>query len=131
MVRFAHAQMAVPRPVPSEFDSTTRVLTLPVRIRNTSMDALFTPMVASLTSIGEASLVRSGYLTQEDVVTIVNAANGKAGVGATFDFSNALGTLGYLSPGAVSGPVDFKVRVATPAASGLRWQMVVSARIRR
>jgi hypothetical protein len=126
----------VTRPVglvldPSQFDSTKRVLTLPVRIRNTTMDTLFAPILATLTSIGDPSLVRSGYLSQDDVISIVNAANGKAGIGATFDFSDALGTLGYLAPGAVSGPVDFKVRVATPAASGLRWQMVVAARVRR
>jgi hypothetical protein len=127
---------AVTRPVglvldPSQFDSTKRELTLPVRIRNTTTDTLFAPMIATLTNIGDTSLVRTGYLRPEDVVTIVNAANGKTGAGATFDFSNALGTLGYLAPGAVSGAVDFKVRVATPAASGLRWQMVVAARVRR
>jgi len=67
----------------------------------------------------------------EDVITIVNATNAKPGAGASFDFSRALGTLGLLAPGAVSGAVDFRLRVATPAASGLRWRMVVSARVRR
>jgi len=76
-------------------------------------------------------LVRSGYMRPEDVITIVNATNAKAGAGASFDFSRALGTPGLLAPGAVSGAVDFRLRVATPAASGLRWRMVVSARVRR
>ena len=70
-------------------------------------------------------------MRSEDVVTVLNATNGKPGEGASFDFSDALGTLGLLAPGAVSGAVEFRLRVATPAASGLRWRMVVSARVGR
>jgi len=126
----------VTRPVgivldPSRFDAGKRELVVPVRIRNTTADTLFPPIVATLTSVGDTMLVRSGYMRPEDVITIVNAANSKRRAGASFDFSNALGTLGLLAPGAVSGAVDFRLRVATPAASGLRWRMVVSARVRR
>jgi hypothetical protein len=116
---------------PSRFDVGTRELVVPVRIRNTTADTLFPPIVATLTSVGDTMLVRSGYMRPEDVVTILNATNAKPGAGASFDFSRALGTLGLLAPGAVSGVVDMKLRVATPAASGLRWRMVVSARVRR
>jgi hypothetical protein len=127
---------SVTRPVgivldPSRFDAAKRELVVPVRIRNTTADTLFPPIVATLTSVGDTMLVRSGYLRPEDVVTIVNAANAKPGPGASFDFSRALGTLGLLAPGAVSGAVDVKLRVATPAASGLRWRVVVSARARK
>ena len=104
---------------------------VPVRIRNTTADTLYAPIVATLTSVGDTMLVRSGYMRSEDVVTVLNATNAKPGAGASFDFSGALGTLGYLAPGAVSGAVDFRLRVATPAASGLRWRIVVSARARR
>jgi len=116
---------------PSRFDAATRELVVPVRIRNTTADTLYPPIVATLTSVGDTMLVRSGYMQPEDVVEILNASNSKPGAGASFDFTGALGTLGYLAPGAVSGAVDFKLRVATPAASGLRWRMVVSARSRR
>lgn len=116
---------------PSRFDAAKRELVLPVRIRNTSTDTLFAPIVATLTSVADTMLVRAGYMRPEDVVTILNAKNRKPGAGAIFDFSGALGTLGYLAPGAVSGAVDFRARVATPAASGLRWRMVVSAGVRR
>ena len=127
---------SVTRPVgivldPSRFDAAKRELVVPVRIRNTTADTLFPPIVATLTSVGDTMLVRSGYLRPEDVVTIVNATNAKPGAGASFDFSRALGTLGLLAPGAVSGAVDVKLRVATPAASGLRWRVVVSARARK
>ncbi len=132
----AAAMDTVTRPVgivldPSRFDAGKRELVVPVRIRNTTADTLFPPIVATLTSVGDTMLVRSGYMRPEDVVTILNATNAKPGAGASFDFSDALGTLGLLAPGAVSGAVDFRLRVATPAASGLRWRMVVSARVRR
>jgi hypothetical protein len=130
------AMDTVTRPVgivldPSRFDAGKRELVVPVRIRNTSADTLFPPIVATLTSVGDTMLLRSGYMRPEDVVTIRNATNAKPGAGASFDFSRALGTLGLLAPGAVSGAVEFRLRVATPAASGLRWRMVVSARVRR
>ena len=130
------ATTTVTRPVgivldPSRFDAEKRELAVPVRIRNTTADTLYPPIVATLTSVGDTMLVRSGYMRAEDVVTILNATNGKRGAGASFDFSGALGTLGLLAPGAVSGAVDFRLRVATPAASGLRWRMLVSAGARR
>jgi hypothetical protein len=132
----AMAMDTVTRPVgivldPSRFDAGKRELVVPVRIRNTTADTLFEPIVATLTSLGDTMLVRSGYMRREDVVTILNATNSKPGAGASFDFSRALGTLGFLAPGAVSGAVDVRLRVATPAASGLRWRMVVSSRVRR
>jgi hypothetical protein len=132
----AAATDSVTRPVgivldPSRFDAERRELVLPVRIRNTTADTLFPPIVATLTSVGDTMLVRAGYVGPEDVVTIGNATNAKPGAGAAFDFTDALGTLGLLAPGAVSGAVDMRLRVATPAASGLRWRLVVSARVRR
>ncbi|HUQ80450.1 MAG TPA: hypothetical protein VM076_04910, partial [Gemmatimonadaceae bacterium] len=116
---------------PNRYDAEKRELVVPVRIRNTTADTLFTPIVATLTTVGDTMLVRSGYMSSDDVVTILNAANAKPGAGASFDFSDALGTLGFLAPGAVSGAVELRLRVATPAASGLRWRMVVSAGVRR
>src|SRR5688500_14132204 len=132
----AAAMDTVTRPVgivldPNRYDAEKRELVVPVRIRNTTSDTLYPPIVATLTSVGDTMLVRTGYLRPEDVVTILNATNAKPGAGASFDFSGALGTLGLLAPGAVSGAVDFRLRVATPAASGLRWRMVVSAVARR
>jgi len=130
------AVRTVTRPVgivldPSRFDAEQRELVVPVRIRNTTADTLFPPIVATLTSVADSTLLRTGYMRPEDVVTILNADNGKPGAGASFDFSRALGTLALLAPGAVSGAVDFRLRVATPMASGLRWRMVVSAGARR
>jgi hypothetical protein len=100
----------VTRPVaivldPSRFDAGKRELVVPVRIRNTTADTLFPPIVASLTSVGDTMLVRSGYMRSEDVVTIVNAANAKPGAGASFDFSDA-GDAWASGAGAVSGAVD-------------------------
>ena len=132
----ASAVDTVTRPVgivldPSRFDVEKRELVVPVRIRNTTADTLFPPIVATLTSVGDTTLVRIGAMSPGDTVTIVNATNGQPGPGASFDFSRGLGTVGLLAPGAVSGAVDFRLRVATPAASGLRWRMVVAAGTRR
>ena len=43
---------------------------------------------------------------------VVNAANGKNGEGAIFDFSGALGNLESLEPGALTGPVVLKLNSA-------------------
>jgi hypothetical protein len=113
---------------PSRFDAERNELILPVRLRNTSTDTLFPPIVATLASVADTMLVRTGYVRETDTITILNAANGKPGAGATFDFSESLGTIGYLEPGAVSAPVELRLQLATPMASALRLRVLVSAR---
>ena len=115
---------------PSRFDADRNELVLPVRLRNTSPDTLRPPIVATLTSIADTMLVRTGYIRANDVITILNATNGQRGAGATFDFSDALGTMGYLEPGAVTAPVELRLRLASPMASALRLRLLVSARVR-
>ena len=84
-------------------------------------------IVATLTSIADTTLVRTGYIGEDDVITVLNAANGVRGAGAAFDFSDALGTMGYLEPGAVTAPVELRLRLATPTASALRLRLLVTA----
>ena len=45
---------------------------------------------------------------------ILNSANGKTGVGATFDFSKTLGDLGALAPDAVSDAVVLRLEAPSP-----------------
>lgn len=116
---------------PSRYDAERGEITLPVRLRNTSSDTLFPPIVATLTSVADTTLVRSGYLRENDLITILNATNGKPGAGATFDFSSALGNLGYLEPGAVTAPVEIRLRLASPMASALRFRALVTGRTPR
>jgi hypothetical protein len=113
---------------PSRYDPERAEITLPVRLRNTSADTLFPPIVATFTSVADTALVRTGYLRENDLVTILNAANGKPGAGATFDFSSALGNLDYLEPGAVTAPVEIRLRLASPMASALRFRALVTGR---
>ncbi|MEJ7811363.1 MAG: hypothetical protein WKG32_13210, partial [Gemmatimonadaceae bacterium] len=125
----------VSRPVgimldPSRFDAEHNELILPVRLRNTSTDTLFAPIVATLTSIVDTMLLRGGYAREADVVTILNAANGKRGAGASFDFSDALGTMGYLEPGAVTAAVELRLRLSAPTASALGLRLLVTAQVR-
>jgi hypothetical protein len=46
---------------------------------------------------------------------VVNAANGKSGVGAVFDFAGALGNQSVFPPGALTGPVVIRLRFEDPA----------------
>jgi hypothetical protein len=114
---------------PSHYDSARSEIVLPVRLRNTSTDTLFPPMTATLTSVVDTMLVRTGYIREEDMVTIMNATNEKQGAGAAFDFSSALGSMGYLEPGAVTAPVELRIHLASPMASALRLRMLVTARV--
>jgi hypothetical protein len=113
---------------PGRYDAERGEITLPVRLRNTSSDTLLPPIVATFTSVADTSLIRSGYIRENDLVTIMNAANGKPGAGATFDFSNALGSMDYLEPGAVTAPIEIRLRLASPMASALRLRALVTAR---
>jgi hypothetical protein len=44
--------------------------------------------------------------------TILNAGNGESGAGATFDYSNRLGSYHALPPGGVSEPILWRFRVS-------------------
>lgn len=48
------------------------------------------------------------------IPTVVGADNGKTGVGAVFSFDGALGNLGELEAGAITGPVVLRLKLADP-----------------
>jgi len=103
---------------PTRFDAEKRELVVPVRIRNTTADTLSSPNCGypneRCRHHARAQRVHALGGRRHDP----ERHHAEPGAGASFDFSDALGTLGLLAPGAVSGAVDFRLRVATPAASG-------------
>ena len=48
------------------------------------------------------------------IPAVVGADNGKTGVGAVFSFDGALGNLGELEAGAITGPVVLRLNLADP-----------------
>jgi hypothetical protein len=92
----------------------SRDLELPVRIKNISQRTLYGPMSVELRSLTRAELSAAEREDVGNVPEILNAANGKRGPGAAFDYSRALGTAGALPPGSVSEAVRWKLRLPRP-----------------
>src|SRR5207249_4197602 len=93
---------------PARYDSTTGVMSLPIRIRNTSTDTLYAPITVEARSIVDArDLVRVPDLPAP---AILNASNGKPGAGATFDYTPALRDWTALPPGTVTEAVVWQMR---------------------
>jgi hypothetical protein len=99
---------------PIVYDSVSRDLELPVRIKNISQRTLYGPMSVELRSLTRAELSAAEREDVGNVPEILNAANGKRGPGAAFDYSRALGTAGALPPGSVSEAVRWKLRLPRP-----------------
>ena len=51
---------------------------------------------------------------ESKIPAVVGADNGQAGIGARYGFDGALGNLGELAAGAISGPVVVKLKLADP-----------------
>jgi hypothetical protein len=95
---------------PASYDMATREVALPVRIRNSTKQTILPPVRVEVVEFGSGK----GNVDREFAPQVLNASNGKAGVGAWFDFSPALGTRQRLEPGDVSGPIVWRMRLAEP-----------------
>ncbi len=94
----------------TRYNGDAKVASLPVRLRNTSDRVLYGPIQLVIRGFGSGQ----GSEQQDMAPAILNATNGKQGIGAIFDFTDALGTLRMLAPGAQTGPVEIRVRVKDP-----------------
>ena len=97
---------------PTRYDGPTRESEIPVRLRNVSNEAIQAPITLEITGYG----LDDPELPREDdpAPVVVNASNGKPGIGAVFDLSGALGNQGVLGPGALTGPVVIRLRFQDP-----------------
>lgn len=95
---------------PASYDMATREVALPVGIRNSTKQTIFPPVRVEVVEFGSGK----GNVDREFAPQVLNASNGKTGIGAWFDFSPALGTRQRLEPGDVSGPIVWRMKLAEP-----------------
>ncbi len=91
---------------PVRYDAQTREIVLPVRLKNDSKEALYPPFTVEVKEVAHPYTVKSGEPI--NAPKFLNSANGKSGVGATFDYSKALGGLTSLAPNAVTDAVPWR-----------------------
>jgi len=95
---------------PLMYDAGTKELRVPLRIRNTSEKPLYAPIRLAVLGFGTGA----GNIYREYAPTVLDTANGKQGIGATVDFTSAVGTEGVLLPGQQTGPVVLRLRLVDP-----------------
>lgn len=93
---------------PIQYNSQTREAVLPVRLKNVSKETLYPPFTVEIKELAHPYSVKSGEKTT--VPIILNASNGKRGVGATFDYSKALGDQKALEPDAVTDALPWRLQ---------------------
>jgi hypothetical protein len=71
---------------PMQFNKQRNEAIIPVRLKNTSRKTLYGPITVEVKNLTDPIRVVYGYLAPR----VMNAANGKTGVGAIFDYSLAL-----------------------------------------
>jgi len=98
---------------PTRYDGAARESEIPVRLRNVSNEPIYPPLTLEITGFG----FNDPDVPKDDspAPTVVNAANGKTGVGAVFDFAGALGNQAVLEPGELTSPVVIRLRFEDPA----------------
>jgi hypothetical protein len=99
---------------PISYDHTSGELTLPIRIRNISDETLYPPLTVEITALARPQFEESGLEDLLNIPEVLNATNRDIGVGAVFDYSNALGMLQVLPPGGLSDSIAWHLRLARP-----------------
>ena len=98
----------------ASYDSITHTFALPVRLRNDDARAIRGPIVVEIGGFGNGLVGENA--DRGHAPSIVNAANGKQGDGATFEYAagGALGDEGVLEPGAQTASVVWRLRARDP-----------------
>jgi len=99
---------------PVRYLPESREVLLPVRIKNTSKERLYPPFKVEVKETVHPYEVKAGF-DRTGKPEILNASNGKSGVGAQFDYSKALGDLESLDPEATTNAVVWRLKVSSPA----------------
>jgi hypothetical protein len=95
---------------PTSYDPVTRVLEVPVRLRNVSHSPIYGPITLEVTKFGSGMSEE----LKEFTPAILNAANHKEREGAIFDFTPALGTTQTLEPAGLSGELVLRIKLENP-----------------
>jgi hypothetical protein len=99
---------------PISYDHTSGELTLPIRVRNISDETLYPPLTVEITALARPQFEELGLKDLLNIPEVLNATNQDIGVGAVFDYSNALGMLKALPPGGLSDSIPWRLRLAHP-----------------
>ena len=114
---------------PIQYDSQTREAVLPVRLKNISKETLYPPFQLEIKELAHPYSVKAHEET--DTPVILNAANGKDGLGATFDYSKALGDLDSLAPDAVTNAVVWKFQASSAIKTGFHVGVDVTGYVKK
>jgi hypothetical protein len=98
---------------PSLPEPSSNEVAIPFRIRNDGDAPISGPITIEVLGFGDGP---KGDMHQESAPTILNAPNGKPGAGAVFDYSEALGDLCAVPPGASTRAVTWRFRLKEGAA---------------
>lgn len=96
---------------PLSLHTATGEIDMPIRLQNTSNHTIYGPISVTFLGLQSAVMQHStGGLAP--TASILNASNGKTASGATFDYSNTLGSYGALPPHGVTEPIVWRFRVS-------------------
>jgi hypothetical protein len=93
---------------PIQYDIATREVRMPVRLKNDSKETLYPPFTVEIKEVAHPYTIKSGEPI--NAPTFLNSANGKRGIGATFDYSKALGGLDALEPDQVTDAIVWRLQ---------------------
>jgi hypothetical protein len=99
-------------------------LLIPVRLKNTSRDTVYGPIMVQVKAI---CAQRCGAA---DSATVLNASNGARSAGAVVDYSPALRDFGALAPGAVSAAVVWRIKPASMRHTDLMISVEVTGQMK-
>lgn len=92
---------------PMRYDSDRMEVVIPVRLYNSSKETIYGPLRVEVTGFTEST---NNGEHSAPVVEIVNAGNGRSGIGAVFDYRNTLGDRNRLAPGEITEALEWRVR---------------------
>jgi hypothetical protein len=110
---------------PARYDPATGDVLVPVRIKNISNDTIYGPFTVQVSSVS------SRGDPKDRPSTLLNAANGKTGKGATMDYGRALRDMVGLPPGAVTEAVVWRFKPGNKRDTGVSFSAEVTSGVKR
>lgn len=95
---------------PARTDWQAGTVEVSIRLKNKSSKPIYPPITLEIVGFGSGM----GDEHKEFAPAVLNAANGKTGVGAVFSFDAALRGLESLAPGALTAPVVLRFKLVNP-----------------
>ena len=101
---------------PTRYDALASEVEYPIRLKNTSKEAIYPPIRLEVTGFGfeEDQSEEQKKEDAENAPTVLNATNQKKLEGAIIEFRDMLGNLEALEPGAQTGPVVMRLKLVDP-----------------